>query len=91
LPPLLIGKKRIPYAAEPSGIKGSRGKIFSVGMSTNADVKSAGFFIASAKSRCQAKNGKIVSRNCRTSVAQNILRGDAIARMERRSEARSDD
>jgi hypothetical protein len=58
LAPLLIGEKRIPCAAEPSGIKGSCGKILLVGLSTNADVICAGFFIASVKSWCQAKTKK---------------------------------
>jgi hypothetical protein len=57
-PLALIDEKRISCAAEPSGIKGSCGKIFSVVLSTNADVNCAGFFIASAKSRCQAHTKK---------------------------------
>jgi len=32
----MIGEKRIPCAAAPSGIKGGCGTIFSVGMSANA-------------------------------------------------------
>jgi len=87
----LIGEKRIPWAAEPSGIKGSCGKIFSVVLSTNADVNCAGFFIASAKSRCQAQTKKYFLATAVPAFVQNITRSDAPARTDRRSEARSGD
>jgi hypothetical protein len=53
-PLLRIVWKRFPCAAAPSIVKGGCETIFSVGVSANADVNCAGFFIASALRRCQA-------------------------------------
>jgi hypothetical protein len=86
----LIGEKPIPCAAEPSGIKGGCGKIFSVGMSTNAGELRR-LLYSKREKPVSSKNKKIVSRNCRTSVVQNVTRSDAPARTDRRSEARSSD
>jgi hypothetical protein len=72
---LRIGEKRIPCAAAPSVVKGGCGTIFSVGRLANADVNCAGLFIASVKSRCQAKT-KIFSCTRRTNVLENITRRD---------------
>ena len=89
-PLLLIGEKRIPCAAEPSGIKGSCGKIFSVAMSANSGELRR-LLYSKREKPVSSKNKKIVSCNRRTSVVQNITCSDAPARTDRRSEARSGD
>jgi hypothetical protein len=53
-------------------IKGGCEKFFSVGMSANADVNCAGFFIASASRRCQAIGKNFLPARAQTrNAAQN--------------------
>jgi hypothetical protein len=72
-----IGEKRIPCAAAPFPVKGGCGIVLSVGVSANADVNCAGFFIASARRRCQANEKKFSmrARNRETSRKINARAG----------------
>jgi hypothetical protein len=67
-----IGEKRIPCAAAPFPVKGGCGIVLSVGVSANADVNCAGFFIASARRRCQANEKNFFHARAKSrNVAQN--------------------